>query len=31
MKKMLLTMTVTALTIMTWASIVLACGGDGGI
>ena len=30
MKKMLLTMTVTALTVLTWATIVLANGGGGG-
>ena len=30
MKKAMVTMTITAITIMTWASIVLACGGGGG-
>jgi hypothetical protein len=31
MKKAMVTMTITAITIMTWASIVLACGGGGGL
>jgi len=31
MKKTMVTMTITAITIMTWASIVLACGGGGGL
>lgn len=30
MKRILLTLTLSALTIMTWASIVLANGGGGG-
>ena len=31
MKKALVTMTIAALTIMTWASSVLASGGGGGL
>ncbi len=30
MKKMLLSMTIAAITVMTWATVVLASGGDGG-
>ncbi len=31
MKKALITITITAITIMTWASILLADGGGGGL
>jgi hypothetical protein len=31
MKRTLLTITITALTIVSWATVVFACGGGGGI
>ncbi len=30
MKKLIVTLTLTALTVMSWATVVLACGGGGG-